>query len=364
MRVLMTADTVGGVWRFAQELTSGLLEAGDAVALVTFGREPSAAQQVECERLRALWGASFCYVSSDAPLEWMRENHRALGEGADLLARVSREFQADLLHANQFCFGAARLGIPALVTAHSDVLSWARCCRGGEMEDSKWLARYCGLVQRGLDAVDVVTAPTAWMMQALGESFRLRPEQQTIPNGRTFAVPAAASRRSRAVTAGRVWDEAKDVALLEMVRAPMPLVVVGEQECDGVRAGVLNGVELRGVLSEQAILQLFVESTAYVCTSRYEPFGLAPLEAALCGCAIVAREIASLREVWQDAALYFSDAGELSAILKRLYDDPEFSWRYQQRAGERAQMFSREQMVKGYRKVYAGLLDKEHACVA
>ena len=33
MRLLMTSDTVGGVWRFTQELTSGLLEAGDAVAL-------------------------------------------------------------------------------------------------------------------------------------------------------------------------------------------------------------------------------------------------------------------------------------------------------------------------------------------
>ncbi len=364
MRVLLTADTVGGVWRFAQELTSGLLEAGDAVALVSFGREPSAPQQVECKRLRAFWGESFFYVSCDSPLEWMRENNRAFGDSAAVLARVSREFEAELLHANQFCFGAARLGIPTVVTAHSDVLSWARCCRGAELEDSEWLARYCALVQRGLDAADVVTAPTAWMMQALGEGFRLPPEQLTIPNGRSIAARAAGERKLRAVTAGRVWDEAKDVAVLEMVRSPMPLMVVGEQECDGVRAGVPKGVELHGALGEQAILQLFANSALYVCTSKYEPFGLAPLEAALCGCAIVAREIESMREVWENAALYFRDAAELSAVLKRLYEDPEFLCSYQQKAGERAQMFSREQMVKGYRKVYAGLLEKEHACVA
>jgi glycosyltransferase involved in cell wall biosynthesis len=161
-----------------------------------------------------------------------------------------------------------------------------------------------------------------------------------------------------------VWDEAKDVALLGMVQSPMPLVVVGEEECDGVRAGVLKGVELHGALSGQAILQLFANSAVYVCTSRYEPFGLAPLEAALCGCAIVVREIASLREVWENAALYFRDAGELSTVLKRLYEDPEFLCAYQQRAEQRAQIFSREQMVKGYQKMYAGLLDKEHACVA
>jgi glycogen(starch) synthase len=364
MRVLMTADTVGGVWRFAQELTSGLLEAGDAVALVSFGREPSMAQQAECQRLHALWGESFFYVSCDTPLEWMRENKRAFGQAAAGLARVSREFEAELLHANQFCFGAAQLGIPTVVTAHSDVLSWARCCRGAELGDSEWLARYCALVQHGLDAADLVTAPTTWMMRALGEGFRLRSEQLVIPNGRSIAAQAPGERRLRAVTAGRVWDEAKDVALLGMVQSPMPLVVAGEEECDGLRAGVLKGVELRGALSEQATLQLFANSAVYVCPSRYEPFGLAPLEAALCGCAIVAREIESLREVWGNAALYFRDAGELSAMLKRLYEDPEFLFEYQRRAGERAQIFSREQMVRKYRKMCAGLLDKEHACVA
>jgi glycosyltransferase involved in cell wall biosynthesis len=360
----MTSDTVGGVWRFTQELTSGLLEAGEAVALVSFGREPSAAQQTECERLQSSWGESFFYASCDTPLEWMRENDRAFDQGAAVLARVSRDFGAELLHANQFCFGAAQLRIPTLVTAHSDVLSWARWCRGAELENSEWLARYCSLVQRGLDAVDVVTAPTAWMIRALGEGFRLPSEQLVIPNGRAVAAQAPGERRLRAVTAGRVWDEAKDAALLGMVRSPMPLVVVGEDECDGVRAGVLEGVELHGTLSEQALLQLFANSAVYVCTSRYEPFGLAPLEAALCGCAIVAREIASLCEVWGNAALYFRNAGELSAVLKRLYEDPEFLCAYQQRAAERAQMFSRERMVTGYRKMYADLLEKEYARVA
>ena len=304
--------------------------------LVSFGREPSTTQQMECDRLHALWGESFLYVSCAAPLEWMRDNHRAFDEGAAVLARVSREFGAELLHANQFCFGATRLGIPTAITAHSDVLSWARCCRGAEPEDSEWLARYCALVQRGLDAADVVTAPTAWMMRALGEGFRLPAEHRVIPNGRSAGVQAPAERRLRAVTAGRVWDEAKDMALLGLVRSPMPLVVAGEDECDGVRAGVLKGVESHGIVSAQAILQLFASSAVYVCTSRYEPFGLAPLEAALCGCAIVARDIESLREVWEGAALYFHGPGELSAVLTRLYEDPEFLRAYKRSAEQRA----------------------------
>jgi glycosyltransferase involved in cell wall biosynthesis len=364
MRLLMTSDTVGGVWRFTQELASGLLEAGDAVALVSFGREPSMAQQAECERLHERWGESFSYVGCDAPLEWMRKNNRAFGEGAAMLARVSREFEAELLHANQFCFGAARLKIPIVVTAHSDVLSWARCCRGAGLEDSEWLARYCTLVQGGLNAADVVTAPTEWMMRVLGEGFRLPREQIVIPNGRSVTVRTAVERRLQAVTAGRVWDEAKDMALLETVRSPIPLVVVGEMECDGVRVRALDGVEVREALGEQAVLQLFAESAIYVCTSLYEPFGLSPLEAALCGCAIVAREIASMREVWANAALYFRDAEDLSVVLRQLFEDPELLRRYQQRAVEWARMFSRERMVESYRTVYSNVLNKERACVA
>ena len=53
-----------------------------------------------------------------------------------------------------------------------------------------------------------------------------------------------------------------------------------------------------GPLAEEDLLALFQESAIYLCTSRYEPFGLAPLEAALCGCAVVANDIESLREVW------------------------------------------------------------------
>ena len=44
---------------------------------------------------------------------------------------------------------------------------------------------------------------------------------------------------------------------------------------------------LLGRLSEYELLQFFRESSIYICTSRYEPFGLAPLEAALCGCAVL-----------------------------------------------------------------------------
>src|SRR6516225_8053498 len=44
MRVLVTADTVGGVWTYAPELVTGLVRRGVMVALVSFGGMPSVGQ--------------------------------------------------------------------------------------------------------------------------------------------------------------------------------------------------------------------------------------------------------------------------------------------------------------------------------
>ena len=328
------------------------------MALVSFGRAASIAQRAECEELAAHWGERFWYISSELPLEWMQENAHCFEDGAEILRRTAQEFGAELLHANQFCYGAAGLNIPTVVTAHSDVLSWARACRNQRLDDSEWLRQYCALVQRGLDEADAVAAPTEWMLRALAENFCLPEDKRVIANGRSIPVFDTGARVLRAVTVGRLWDEAKDVAVLGTVQSPMPLVVAGETECNGTRAVAPEGVELCGALCEEEVLRFLAASAVYVCTSRYEPFGLAPLEAALCGCALVAREIASLREVWGGAALYFSNARELSDVLTRLAKMPELLSEAQRRAGRRARRYTRRKMTEGYRALYAQLLAK------
>ena len=348
MRLLITTDTVGGVWRFAHQLTRGLLQAECSIAMVSFGRQPSDAQRAECRILNEQWGERFRFVGTDVPLEWMQENSRSFEEGAAVLERVTRKFDAELLHLNQFCYGSVRLGVPKVVTAHSDVLSWARACRLRGLEDSAWLRRYRTMVQQGLEGAGAVAAPTEWMLRALGKGFSLPLNRKIIPNGRAVYVRGVYTRRLQAVTIGRLWDEAKDVALLTQARSPMPLIVAGEVECDGTRAGAMSGVSLRGSLAEEETLRLFEESEIYVCTSRYEPFGLAPLEAALCGCAVVARRIDSLLEVWGDAAVYFADAEELSRLLSRLYTDKVMLREMQRRALQRAQSYSLDRMTKQY----------------
>jgi glycogen synthase len=364
VRLLITTDTVGGVWRFSQELVKGLLEAGDAVALVSFGPPMSSWQRSECLWIAARWGERFTYRSANVPLEWMQKNENCMHDGEVVLKQVAKEFRAELLHSNQFCYGATDIGIPVAVTAHSDVLSWARACRDGLLEDSKWLTRYCELVQSGLNCASTVIAPTQWMLRALQDSFQVPCKCSVIANGRKIHSARVRQRRLQAATAGRLWDEAKDIAMLADVHSPFSKVVAGETQGNSSALAALGDVEFRGTLREDEMLRLFSESSVYVCTSRYEPFGLAPLEAALTGCAVLARDIGSLREVWGDAAIYFDNACQLSTTMTELANRPARLHLAQERACQRAQLYTRERMTSSYRALYDHVLAKEHARVA
>jgi glycosyltransferase involved in cell wall biosynthesis len=357
MRILMTTDVIGGVWTFTQELATGLLERGCAVALVSLGRLPSTQQQHWADAMVRSWDGCFCFRSTETPLEWMQGNDRAYSEAAPLLLRLAEQFEADLLHCNQFCFGALPVSTPKVVTAHSDVLSWAESCRNVPLEESSWLRQYRYLVREGLDQADAVIAPTCWMMNALSRNFRLPREQQIIANGRTIALLPQTPRKLQAVTAGRLWDEAKNIGMFSHVDSPMPLIIAGDDCCEQETAPAdLKHAEFLGALSQEALLSCFAESAIYICSSIYEPFGLAPLEAALCGCAVLAHDIPSLREVWDDGAIYFSDADSLSQALQALHADTQLLARAQIRSFLQARRYSRAAMISAYHSRFEAVL--------
>jgi glycogen synthase len=358
MRILMTTDTVGGVWSFTKELSSELLKNGCAVAMVSLGRKPSNAQQAWADAQSERWGARFRYDALDTPLEWMNENGRAFSEAAPVLVQIADDFGAELLLSSQYCFGELECDIPRAVVAHSDVFSWAEACRPQGLGHSKWLDTYRDLVQDGLDHADAVVAPTCWMLDALGRNFQLPRERCVIANGRTLVVAKpATTRKMQAITAGRLWDEAKNLKMLETVDSPIPLLIAGEAEYESANLAI-DGTDIRllGALPEEALLALFGESAIYICTSRYEPFGLAPLEAALCGCTVLANDIPSLREVWGDAALYFSGPESLSSWLWRLSDHPWLLNEAQEIAGSRAREFTGERMAAGYLELFRSMV--------
>ena len=351
MRILLTTDTIGGVWTFTEELARGLLLARHEVALVSFGKLPSPAQAAAMHQLSA---QGLIYVASKAPLEWMEANERTWVEGRADLDRVVQGFQPDVIHSGQFCFGRLSGEVPVVITAHSDVLSWAQGVLGGVAELERtcapdWLTRYRALVADGLAGAAAVVAPTRWMAEEVARLYSLDLVPQVIANGVSLPQTDSVPRKLQAVTAGRLWDQAKGLAVLKESDSPWPVLVAGEGEIDEA--------EWLGALPHEQLLQLFRESALYLATSLYEPFGLAPLEAALCGCAVVARDLPSFREVWEDAALYFNSPGSLRNLLASFVEHPRRLKGAQCRAKQRAAGFSAEAMTAHYVALYQELVE-------
>src|SRR5205085_2685803 len=114
-----------------------------------------------------------------------------------------------------------------------------------------------------------------------------------------------------------------------------------------------------GQQSEAELRQLFSRASVYAATSRYEPFGLAPLEAALSRCALVCNDIGPFREIWGDDAIFFqkNDACSLAAAIERLMDDAELRVAYANRAYHRARTrYTTERMVSDYLNLYQSLV--------
>jgi len=320
MRVLMTTDTVGGVWTFTLEMAAGLVERGCAVMLISFGPAPSAAQREQWEQLEFRYHGRFQFIAAEIPVEWLECDGAVNEQGAALLEREAMRFAPDLIHSSQFCYGAVDVPIPRVITAHREVINRDRAREEGtHVLRSPFLTRYKALAQQGLAAADAVVAPTRWMLEELGRSFTLSRNTAIVAHGRSLDARLHSFRELRAIASGRIADAVKGLDTLAAVESPMPIVVAGQTNPgeEGKIPGYGNA-RFIGQLSESEMIDLLEHSSLYLCLSFYEPFGITALEAGLCGCAVIARNLPSLLEVWGSAALYFEDGKSLSALLERL----------------------------------------------
>ncbi len=350
----MTTDTVGGVWTYALELCRAFAEAEVQVELATMG-EPVTAMQAEAARsvpgLR-LHESTYRLEWMDAPWEDVRASGRWL---LSLEARLA----PDIVHLNGYVHGALPWRAPSVVVAHSCVLSWWEAVLGAPAPAR--YARYRREVRRGLRAVDRVVAPSAAMLASLQRHYGPLPPTCVIPNARRPEAFTAAPKERFVLAAGRLWDEAKNLAALEAVapRLSCPVRVAGEtRHPGGGRVVRARNTEPLGQLSPEALAAWMGRAAIYALPVRYEPFGLSALEAALSGCALVLGDIPSLREVWADAAVFVhpDDLDGLARELSALLDDAPRRRGMAVKARARALALSPRRMAEDYLRLYTTLL--------
>ncbi len=93
---------------------------------------------------------------------------------------------------------------------------------------------------------------------------------------------------------------------------------------------------------DEELAQLYRDATITICGSSFEGFGLSVLEAAACGCAVACSDMASLRELAEDAVVYFAhdDTESAAAAIKILLDDVDYRKLLVVRGLRRAGLFS------------------------
>lgn len=359
MRILVTADALGGVWTYTRELVTELSQRGVEVVLVSFGGIPTRQQTRWMNGL-----AGLDYRPTAFKLEWMQDSEADLAASADYLEAVVCETSPDLLHFNQFYYGALECGVPRIVVAHSDVVSWWMAVHQQEPPDSAWMRWYREIVTRGIEVATVVVAPSQWMLNQVPRYYVQPQAGRVIYNGRTYKLfNPHLTKDDLVVTVGRQWDQGKNAPLLLQREMPAPVCIAGSDRHPESQGHAFNGIRRVGVCfepqqDEDRLSALLAKAGIYVATSCYEPFGLAPVEAALSGCAIVASDIPPLRELWGEAAIFFhnKDADSLYEVLERLVKDSGLRQSYGNLALDHARKnFSASNMVDDYMALYESM---------
>jgi glycogen(starch) synthase len=352
-RVLMTVDTIGGVWSYALELARAFENHRSEITLASMGRALTTDQRRELREL-----SNVAIFESDYKLEWMEDPWDDVDAAGVWLLELEARTQPDIIHLNGFAHGSLPWSAPCLVVGHSCVGSWFRAVKG-TATPPLW-QEYRNRVTAGLRSARSVTAPTQTMLDTLSTEYGGFTAADVVYNGRRAADYPTTVKEPFIFTAGRLWDEAKNVAVLQRVApsVPWPIYAAGDRRgCVQFRRE-LDGLVLLGQLDSQSMAHWLGRAAIFVLPARYEPFGLSALEAALAGCALVLGDIPSLREVWGDAALFVTpdNPEEISTTIYKLIREPSLRRALASKARRRALFFTPERMAQGYMNLYREML--------
>jgi glycogen(starch) synthase len=361
-RVLMTADAVGGVWRYSVDLAAALVNYGAEVLIATMGPRPSDEQRHELlaiPRVRL--------VESDYALEWMPDRWGDVHASGRWLLGLQSSFEPDVIHLNGYAHARLGWNKPVALVAHSCVYSWWRAVHG-YAPGPEW-SEYKRRVTDGLSAADIVISPSAYMACELQREYGVSPDKfRVIHNFSRAQVSPSTGKRPFMLAAGRVWDAAKNIGLLERIAPELDWEIHIAGDADGPESWMSKGQSayFLGSLPHAELMKQMSLAGIFVHPALYEPFGLSVLEAARARCCLVLSDIPSLRELWDGAAVFIEARQPEAWVreLNRLARTPDERESMGQLAYSQSMKYAASSSVKQYREVYGSLVSSNAGVAA
>jgi len=247
----------------------------------------------------------------------------------DLVAcpALARRSAADVIHLTGGTL-PLRPRRPVVLTLHD--LVWMRAANRGRF----YVRWYYGALQPRLArAADAIVVDTERGRDDIVDGLGV-PASRVFVGGagvgeEFFSIDRAPADPPFALCVGTV-EERKDLATAVRAIATLPdvqLVSVGPLTpyADEVRAaaaaeGFAHRLQLRGYVDARTLRDLYARASVLVFPSRYEGFGLPPLQALACGLPVAAAGIPVTREVLGNCARYApaGDAAALAAALEEV----------------------------------------------
>ena len=354
LKVLITADAVGGVWQYSLDLARGLGDLGVEVVLALLGPPPSERQLAEADAVPGLK-----LVETGLALDWLAEDATAVHSAGAAIARLARRHAVDLVQLNTPALAAeADFPVPVVAVQHSCVATWWEAVHGTELpEDFAWRTE---LVRAGLERAQAVVTPTSAFGEATRRCYGLREAPRTVYNGRKPLPLPRRAQHDFAFTAGRLWDEGKNLATLDASAAQIsvPVRAAGPVRGPNGAAVMFENLHCLGSLGEDELARWLAAKPVFVSAALYEPFGLAVLEAAAAGCPLILSDIPTFRELWDGVAFFVAprdERGFAVAIANLVHDDFEREM-MGKAAKDRASRFTPQAMAAQMAAIYRSLL--------
>jgi glycosyltransferase involved in cell wall biosynthesis len=360
LRVLITADAVGGVWQYAADLAQGLAPLGIETVLAILGPSPKPAQ---AKAIAGVEGVTL--IDTGLPLDWLAASPAEVKEAGAAISALADKHHADAVQLNAPALAAdIAFKAPVVAVAHSCVATWWDAVKGTEIDpDFRWRAELHG---NGLRAAQVAVAPSAAFAEATRRAYGLEKAPVAVHNGRSPLPLPRVAPHDFAFTAGRLWDKGKNVATLDRAAAslPVPLYAIGPTTGPNGDAIELHHAHVLGSRSEKEIGRWLAARPVFVSAALYEPFGLAVLEAAAAGCPLVLSDIPTFRELWDGAATFVDpmDEAGFAAAIARIVGDDTARVALGNAAKERASRYTPAAMAGAMADIYRSLADADAGC--